>query len=150
MTRTCAWFVHGATGVVGATGLVYGWMRYLLDPVDEFALVNHPREPLLKTLHILTAPLLVFACGLLWRHHVWARLRASYPHRRRSGMALAALLCPMVASGYLLQTAVDPGWRQVWIWIHGVTASLWVALYLGHHLWGRDGVENQSPGSEGG
>ena len=150
MTRTSAWFVHIATALVGVTGLVYGWMRYLLDPADEFALVNHPREPLLKTLHILTAPLLVFACGLLWRHHIWARIRAGYPHRRRSGMPLAALLIPMVASGYLLQTAVDPGWRQVWIWIHGVTASLWVALYLGHHLWGRDGAENQSPGSEGG
>lgn len=150
MTRACAWFVHIATALVGVTGLVYGWMRYLLEPVDEFALVNHAREPLLKTLHILTAPLLVFACGLLWRHHVWARIRAGYPHRRWSGMALAALLLPMVASGYLMQTAVEPEWRQVWIWVHGITGSLWVALYLGHHFLVRSRAQDQSTGGDGG
>ena len=114
------------------------------------ALVNHPREPLLKTLHILTAPLLVFACGLLWRQHIWARIRAKYPHRRRTGIALALLVLPMVASGYLLQTAVEPELRQVWIWVHGITASLWVGLYLGHQLSARDRAEDQSTGGEGG
>ena len=110
---------------------------------------RRPREPLLKTLHILTVPLLVFAYGLLWRHHVWARIRAGFLRRRRSGMALAGLLLPMAASGYLLQVAVDPGWRRVWIWVHGVTACLWVALYLGHHLLAAGGPATQSPGDEG-
>lgn len=134
MSRACARFVHAATLAAGATGVVYGWMRYFLEPVDEFALVNHPREPLWKDLHVLTAPLLLFACALLWRTHVWARWCSGYPHRRRTGAALAILLPPMVLSGYVLQTRFGDGWRTGWIWVHGASATLWLLIYGVHQL----------------
>ncbi|HXO18770.1 MAG TPA: hypothetical protein VOA87_02470, partial [Thermoanaerobaculia bacterium] len=75
MTRLEAWTVHAATILVGSTGLVYAWMRYLLAPADPFAVVNHPLQPLVQHLHVLAAPLLVFAVGLIWRRHVWAGWR---------------------------------------------------------------------------
>lgn len=134
MSRSAAWSVHGSVALAGATGLVYGWMRYLAEPVDEWAIVNHPWEPNMKALHILLVPLLVFACGLLWRTHVWGRIQAGYPHRRRTGILLALLLAPMVVSGYALQVAVDESWRLAWIWLHGVTGCLWVLGYLVHQL----------------
>lgn len=141
MSRACARFVHAAALAAGGTGVVYGWMRYLLEPVDEFALVNHPAEPLWKDLHILTAPLLLFACALLWRAHVWARWRGGYPHRRRTGIGLALLLPPVVVSGYVLQTRFGEPWRTGWIWVHGLTSSLWLVLYAAHQL--------QRPGPRG-
>ena len=134
MSRACAWFVHGAALAVGITGLVYGWMRYLLEPVDEYALVNHPAEPLWKDFHVLGAPLLLFACALIWRAHVWARIRSGYPSRRPTGILLAVLLLPMVASGYLLQTRFGEPFRTGWIWIHGVTSTVWIVTYLVHQL----------------
>lgn len=139
MTRGEAWLTHLATAVAGGTGLVYGWMRYLAEPADEFSIVNHPWQPELKALHILGVPLLVFACGLLWRHHVWARVRSGYPGRRRTGLVLFALLVPMVVSGYGVQVAVAEGWRTAWIWIHGVSSVLWVLGYLVHQLAPRKG-----------
>ena len=40
MSRSAAWFVHGAGVLAGVTGLVYGWMRYVAEPVDEWAIVK--------------------------------------------------------------------------------------------------------------
>lgn len=138
MSRGSAWFVHGSVALAGATGLVYGWMRYFAEPTDEFSIVNHPWEPDLKALHILLVPLLLFGCGLLWRTHVWKRIKSGYEERRYTGMALAILLLPMVLSGYALQVAAEEAWRDAWMWIHGVTSCLWVLLYLVHQFWPED------------
>jgi hypothetical protein len=40
----------------------------------------------------------------------------------------------MIASGYLLQTATAPGWRQAWLGIHLVASALWLGGYLAHQL----------------
>ena len=61
MSRGQSVFLHLANLAVSGTGLVYAWMRYLAEPVDEWAIVNHPWQPHTQHLHILTAPLLVFA-----------------------------------------------------------------------------------------
>ena len=132
MSRGAAWYLHLSTLLVGGGGLVYGWMRYFAEPTDEFAIVNHPWQPAMHALHVLAAPLLVFGCGLLWRDHVWARVRSGAPARRRSGLLLFSLVFLMIASGYLLQTAVDEAWRSAWMWIHGVSSTLWLASYVAH------------------
>jgi thiosulfate reductase cytochrome b subunit len=38
----------------------------------------------------------------------------------------------MAASGYLLQVAVDPGWRQTWTWVHVASSLLWVMAFVVH------------------
>ena len=134
MSRSTALFTHLALAAVAGSGAVYAWMAWIAEPADEFAVVNHPWQPTTRDLHLLTAPLLVFACGLLWRTHVWERLREGFRERRASGRALALGLAPMVASGYLLQVAVDPFWRSVWVWTHGVVSVLWAATYAIHLL----------------
>lgn len=134
MTRGEAWLVHAGAILVGGTGLVYGWMRYFAEPADEFALANHPWEPQAHALHVVFAPLLVFACGLVWRDHVWGRVRNGFPARRRTGLLLFASFVPMVLSGYLLQTAVDETWRTVWIWTHVATSVAWLGGYAVHQL----------------
>jgi hypothetical protein len=132
MRRWEAWSVHLSTLLVGGTGLVYAWMRYLVTPVDPYSAVNHPLQPATQHLHVLAAPFLVFATGLIWRNHVWSHWKKGVPQRRRSGLALIASVAPMVVSGYLLQTAVGDGWRKAWVVVHVTTSLLFLAGYLGH------------------
>lgn len=134
MSRVEAWSVHLATLLVGFTGLIYAAMRYLLEPSDPYAVVNHPLQPTVQHLHVLLAPALVFAVGLVWRHHVWSHWRRGVRTRRRSGVSLMLTIAPMVASGYLLQTAVSEAWREAWIVVHLATSGLWLAAYLAHQL----------------
>jgi hypothetical protein len=134
MTRLEAWLLHVATLLVGGGGLVYAWMRFFVRPADPFAVVNHPWQPEVQHLHVLAAPLLVFAIGLIWKAHVWPGVRLRIAARRKSGLALFATAAPMIASGYLLQTATDPSWRQAWLVIHLVASGLWLGGYLAHQL----------------
>lgn len=132
MKRWEAWSVHGSTILVGVTGLVYAWMRYLLQPVDPYAVVNHPLQPTVQHLHVLVAPLLVFGAGLIWKNHVWNHFRKGVPRARRSGISLVLTLAPMVVSGYLIQTTITEGWRTAWIAIHCATSAIWLLVYLTH------------------
>ena len=134
MTRPTAWFQHLANLLVAGTGIGWAWTIWFVEPEDPFAIVNHPWQPALQTWHIVTAPLLVFGLGLLWRNHVWARVRSGFKARRPTGLILFALAFPMIVSGYLLQVAVDETWRDAWMWTHLVTSSLWVVVYLIHQL----------------
>jgi hypothetical protein len=132
LTRFEIWTMHLAALLVGGTGLIYAWMIYVLKPADPYSLVHHPWQPHLQHLHILVAPLLVFATGLIWRRHVWAKWRQGLPLGRRSGLTLALSLAPMVISGYLVQTAVDDSWRKIWGEVHLATSGLWVVGYGVH------------------
>lgn len=38
--------LHAANAMVVGSGLVCAWMRYLLPSPDEWAVVNHPWQPL--------------------------------------------------------------------------------------------------------
>jgi len=134
VTRLESWILHGATLLVGGGGMIYAWMRYVHRPTDPFAVVNHPWQPHLQHLHVIAAPFLVFALGLVWQSHVRASLRLGIAARRRSGWALAATAAPMVVSGYLLQTATAEGWRQAWLVLHLAASGLWLGGYLTHQL----------------
>lgn len=134
MTRFEAWTVHLSSLLVGGTGLVYAWMRYFAEPSDPYAVVNHPWQPTLQHLHILVAPLMVFAVGFIWREHVWKHWRQRVRGRRRSGLSMVLTLVPMVVSGYLIQTAVSDTWRGVWVAVHLTTSGLWLLGYAGHLL----------------
>jgi hypothetical protein len=148
MTRGAAWSVHAAALLVGGTGLVYGWMRYCLEPADEFALVNHPAQPLWQHAHIVLAPLLVFACGLVWGEHVWRRVRTGFREGRSTGLALFALFFPMVLSGALVQVAEEPGTRAFAVYTHAASGTLWCLVYLVHLVRFLRARRRAEPGAE--
>ena len=131
MNRSQTIFLHIANLVVCTTGLVYAWMRYLVTPADEWAVVNHAWQPHVQHLHVLGAPLLVFAMGLIWSAHIIGKLQNGRKNRV-AGIGLTALFLPMAASGYLLQIAVQPGWRQTWMWVHIVSSLMWVVAFVFH------------------
>jgi hypothetical protein len=134
MSRWEAWVQYAANLLVGGTGIVYAVMRYLLKPADEWAVVNHPRQPDVQHLHVLAAPLLVFACGLIWHRHVAGNLRRGEQRGRRSGPGLLFSLVPMILSGYLIQTSVEESWRQVWIVTHLISSAAWTLVFVGHSI----------------
>lgn len=133
MTRTEAWLLHVANLLVGGTGLVYAWLRYVAQRPDPFSAV-HPWQPPVQHAHVWTAPLLVFVLGLIWQAHVLASRRLGIATRHRSGLTLMSTAAPMILSGYLLQTAVDPLWRKIWLTLHLATSALWLAAYVVHQL----------------
>lgn len=147
MSRFEAWLAHVATILVGGTGLVYAWMRYVLQPLEPFAVVNHPLQPTVQHLHVLVAPLLVFVAGQIWYRHAWMHWKKGVPQGRRSGIGLALTLVPMVVSGYLIQTTVSEGWRTAWVVVHCAASALWIAGYLGHQLARQAGGRETSPSS---
>jgi hypothetical protein len=124
-----------ASVLVGGTGIVYAVMRYVLEPADEWSVVNHPWQPHVQHLHVLTAPLLVFAVGLMWTTHVRPSLRRTGRRGRASGLGLLVSFVPMVVSGGLIQTAVDPTWRSVWIGLHLASSAMWLLAWVAHPVW---------------
>ena len=129
--------IHISNLAVVGTGLVYAVMLYFLKSDDPFSIVNHPWQPHMQHLHVLTAPLFIFAVGLIWRRHIWGHWTRKIPQGRSSGSSLLFLLVPMALSGYLLQTAVDPAWRNIWTWIHVATSSVWTLAFVVHFFMAR-------------
>ncbi len=132
-----------ATAVTVATGLVYGWMKYLLRGSDPYAVVHHPLQPLMLKLHILVAPVLVFALGVFAVRHIGPQLANGVAAARRSGLVTVAVAAPTVVTGYLIQVLSDERWLR-WVgWGHIVLGVVFGAAFLAHRLaakrWGRGG-----------
>ena len=134
MNRLERWSVVAGSLLVTATGLVYLGMKYLLESADPFAVVNHPWQPAVLKLHILTAPLLVFGLGLIAVRHVLAHWLAGVSHARRSGIAAALTVLPMVLSGYLIQAITDARWLSVTSWVHVATGVVYGAAFAVHQV----------------
>lgn len=124
--------MHAGTVATVVTGIVYGVMRYFCKPTDPFAVANHPLEPLFHSLHILVAPSLTLMLGAFWISHAWPRFVSGEPDGRTSGVGLMVTALPMILSGYLLQTATDPLWNSIWIWLHDLTSILWTLMFIAH------------------
>jgi hypothetical protein len=128
-----------STLVVGITGLVYAWMKYLLPPMDPYSSIHHPLQPLVLKVHLVAAPFLVFAVGLVFMEHIWGQFRAGLRRGRRSGFGTLLTLSPMVLSGYLIQTFTSESWLFWLAMVHLVTGSLFVLGFTSHQaaMWMR-------------
>jgi len=134
MNRWSYRLMHISAVLVAATGFVYAWMRYFMQPPDEFAVVNHPLQPFVQHLHILVAPVLVIMIGVFWQSHAIQHWKGGVREGRYSGIGQLALALPMIFSAYLLQTATSEVWRVVWIWVHVTTSVIWVFGYVVHYV----------------
>jgi hypothetical protein len=128
-----AWFTHVTTILVTITGLVYAYMHYLMKSNDPFSVVNHPWEPYMMDTHIIAAPFLVLAIGMLVNSHILAKLQADGKTARKSGILLIPLFIIMVLSGYLLQV-ITASWKNIVVILHLVSATLWAVIYLAHYF----------------
>jgi hypothetical protein len=154
MNRWQAWFSHVVTIAVGASGVVYLWMKYFMITDDPFSVVNHPLQPHALSLHLLTAPLLVFAFGLIFESHIANRLRLGTTLNRRSGILSVLTFALMTGSGYALQVTAAPTLSRVALVLHLSSSGLFLVSYLMHQLvtfkvWrARTRLENQKAVAE--
>lgn len=126
------WLVWSTSLLTGLTGLVYWWMKNHMVPVEPWAVINHPLEPWVLKVHILVAPLMIFAVGLITAEHIWRHYRQRVPSGRRSGLTAMLVFVPMVLSGYLIQAVTHAGWLEALAWTHLVTGSIYFAGMVLH------------------
>jgi hypothetical protein len=127
-------FQHAAFLLVAVSGILLAWWKDLSPVADDpFRAVSHPLQPLSLHAHVLAAPLLLVGLGLILRDHILARLRRRVLRSGWwSGALATVLLAPLIASGYLLQTATDEAFRRFLVWVHLGTGALYVAAFVAH------------------
>lgn len=134
MNRFERWAVWSTTIGVLITGIGFGWTKYLLPASDPFSVIQHPLQPVFLKLHILVAPLFLFAIGGVAVHHIWQHLRSGTRRSRKSGITAAVSLAPMVATGYLIQVLTGEGWLKAMIVAH-IAFGLLFLVGIGLHQW---------------
>lgn len=132
MSRLERFSLHAAALAVALTGLLYGWLKYFHQRAGDFGPEPYPLQGLAQHAHVLAGPFLVFGFGMMVRGHVVPALRSGTARGRATGIGLAALLAPLVVSGYGVQVCVDPAWRTALAWVHGPAALAFLAAYAGH------------------
>lgn len=143
MNRFQRWFLWGSTLATALTGGVYGWMKHLMEPVSEWAVINHPLQPWVLKAHIVVAPVMVFAIGLVTVNHVWALHRAGLPRGRSTGRWAALGFAPLVFSGYLIQAVTLPVVLAALAWLHLGLGLAWTAVMVGHRRAVRRGIRKR-------
>jgi hypothetical protein len=133
MNRLEAWLLHLSTIVLTVTGAVYACMHYLMKSSDPFSVINHPLEPYMLDIHIIAAPVLVVAIGIILHSHILFKIENGSRAARKSGLILIPLFLIMAISGYVLQIT-SGSINRVFFWIHLGSGSLWALVYAAHHL----------------
>ncbi len=126
------WAFNALHGVVAVTGIGYFYMKHLVTAVDPFAVINHPWQPAMLSVHVLAAPLFIAFFGMLFRSHTLKKLTSPNAGNRRSGWMSLLSFSAMALSGYLLQVASSPGLLTVMVWAHVATSVIFVAGYSLH------------------
>jgi hypothetical protein len=132
MTAFQKWFVWGSSFLTAVTGIVYWWMQHMMEPVSEWAVINHPLQPWVLKAHIVVAPAMVLAVGTILLEHIWKHYRGRVRRARRSGLATMWVLAPMILSGYLIQAVTSSGWLTALVWVHVGTGVVYSVGLLAH------------------
>ena len=131
---------HTANALAILTGTLFGCFKYFpSEPFDAYSPAMSPWEPWSHDAHVLAVPVLVYACGVIWRSHVAPQWRGRKSPKLQackkwSGLGLLCVLLPMVATGYLIQVSVNEIWRKTWVIVHLLTSGAWTLSYVLHFL----------------
>lgn len=128
------WLLWLSSAAVAVSGGVYGWMKYVMRSDDPYAVVHHPLQPFFLKAHVLTAPVLVFAVGAVYTRHVVRQWRTGRPGGRASGVGTAAVLAPMIVSGYAIQTLTSESWLVRVAMVHLAASALYLGSFLAHQI----------------
>ena len=134
MTPLEKWMLWVSTAVVAATGIALGWMKYFVSPEDPYAVIHHPWQPAMLKIHLVAAPFLVFALGMVFTRHVVRQWASGRPAGRASGVGLVVTLAPMVISGYLIQVTTSESWLFRAAMLHVAASLLYLAGLAGHQV----------------
>lgn len=131
VTRFHRRFLYLTTLLAMVSGVAYFCMKRFLTPADPWAAINHPLEPWMLKIHILSAPLMLFAVGLITTQHIWRSLRSKLPTGRASGLVFTVAFVPLALGGYSIQIVTQPLALEVLAWSHlALGLACTVALVL--------------------
>jgi hypothetical protein len=134
MTRWHAWLFHLTATVVTATGVLYWMLATFAANDDPFSIVNPPLQPFILKAHIVSAPLLIFALGIILDAHVVKNLRRGGRSNRRSGLASLVTFAAMALSGYGLQISSGSFVSQAALWVHVSSGFAFALTYSAHQI----------------
>lgn len=134
MTRLQAWLLHASVAALTVTGAVFAWMKYAMKTDDPFAVANHPWQPHMLHLHVIAAPVGVFALGLIFSSHIWPKYESRVRARRRSGVGALWMIAPMVLSGYLMQVFTGETAVLAMKITHWASSAVFVVTYALHQV----------------
>jgi hypothetical protein len=130
--------LHGGVLAAGVSGIAYACFKYLMRTDDPFSAVNHPLQPWALHAHVLAAPVLVFAVGIIFKEHVLAGLKNGAPVRaRRVGAIALVTFAVLVVSGGLVQVLTGESLRKWTGLIHLGVGILFLLSYLVHAVGAR-------------
>lgn len=126
------WSLWITTSLTGGTGLAYWYVKYFMEPSQPWSVINHPLQPWLLKAHIVVAPLLVFAVGMVTLGHIWRHFLSGIRWGRRSGLTALLSLAPMVLTGYAIQVITHEGWLRAMAWSHIAFGLLYLLGFVLH------------------
>ena len=135
LARWQQWLIGLSLGLLWVSGVAWLLLHHYGQVQGEFGPEANPFEPWMLRLHGLALIPALLGIGGLFVAHVpkgW-----SYRHQRPAGIALAAALGVLIASGYLLYYVGDEALRADVSLIHWVLGVAGLALLLWHWLNGR-------------
>jgi hypothetical protein len=139
------WVLHVSVGLVALSGTAYGLFKYLgarlslampalfPAPDDPYSAVQHPLQSWALDVHVLAAPVLVFATGWIFKEHILERRGPARP-ATRGARAGVVLLLAAAASGYLVQTVTRESLTLPVVLVHIAGGLAFVLAYLLHVL----------------
>ena len=132
MKRWERWTFNTLSLVVVVTGFAYLWMKYAVQTDDPFAVVNHPWETSMLSLHVVSSPAFILIFGIIFNSHVMKKISATRLPNRRSGLSSLGLFGAMVISGYLLQVSASEAWLQALVVVHVASGAVFAIVYAAH------------------
>jgi hypothetical protein len=126
--------LHVSTLAVAISGLVYGYMKYVMTGSDPDSPLGHPWQPDILKAHVLAAPFLVFAFGLIARGHALPKWRSGETPGKTTGGSLLGLVAPLVLSGYAVQVLTGDALRKGMGWGHTAAGAVFAGAYVLHLL----------------
>jgi hypothetical protein len=126
--------LHLSALAVALSGIAYGVMKYFLAGSDPDSPLGHPWQPGALKAHVVAAPFLVFALGIVARGHALLKWRSGETTGKRSGLVLVAFVAPLVLSGYAVQVFTGELVRKGTGWGHSAAGGVFTLAYLVHLL----------------
>jgi hypothetical protein len=132
MKRWERWTFNTLSVAVIVTGFAYLWMKYGVQTDDPFAVVNHPWQTSMLSLHVVASPALILIFGIIFNSHVMKKLSATRLPNRRSGLVSLGTFAAMIVSGYLLQVSSSETWLQAMLVVHLASGAVFAIVYAAH------------------
>lgn len=134
MKRWELFLLHSSALAIAISGVVYGFMKYAMTGSDPDSPLGHPWQPGVMKAHVLAAPFLVFAFGLVARGHALPKWKSGETTGKKSGISLLWLVAPLALSGYAVQVFTGDSLRKGTGWGHTAAGVLFAAAYAVHLL----------------